>query len=124
MTYLNDILGAKDVADGKTKTLPGIKAIDAKTLQITLDNRRPYFLGKLTFPTSYLVCKEVIEQNGGKFNEKTMIGTGPFKLESYQSGSMVKLAANKEYHGQKPLLDGIERHFNKKQINVSPEVVV
>ena len=109
MTYLNDILGAKDLADGKVKTLAGIKAIDDKTLQITLDYRRPYFLGKLTLPTSYLVCKEAIEQNGGKFDEKTMIGTGPFKLDFYQSGSMVKMAAFKEYHGQKPIVDGIER---------------
>src|SRR5260370_14111736 len=38
-----------------------------------------------------------------------MIGTGAFKLASYQSGYLVKLTANADYHQGKPLLDGIER---------------
>ncbi len=113
MTYLNDILGAKDVSDGKTTELKGVKALDDKTLQITLDNRRPYFLGKMTMPTSYAVCKEAIEANGNKLDEKAMIGTGPFKVDSYVSGSVVKLSGFKQYHDGAPILDGIERPIMK-----------
>lgn len=109
MTYLNDIVGAKELNSGATNTLAGVKALDEHTLQITIDKRKPYFLGKLTYPTAYVVCKEVIEQNGGRFDEKTMIGTGPFKFRSYQPGYRVTLVANPDYHGRKPLLDGIER---------------
>jgi ABC-type transport system substrate-binding protein len=50
MNYLDDIVGAKEVADGKTNDLKGIKVIDPKTVQISLSAPRGYFLGKLTYP--------------------------------------------------------------------------
>lgn len=109
LTYLNDIVGAADVASGKATTLAGVRALDDRTLQITIDRRKPYFLGKLTYPCAYAVCHEAIERNGGRFDEKTMIGTGPFMLKEYRSGYSVTLVANKDYHGGPPVLDGIER---------------
>jgi oligopeptide transport system substrate-binding protein len=108
-TYLFDIVGAADMFNKKANTVSGLKAPDDRTLQITLDKNRLYFLGKLTYPTAYVVCKEAIEKNGNQFDEKTMIGTGPFKLASYQAGYEVKLAANPDYHGGRPVLDGIVR---------------
>lgn len=120
MTYLDDIVDAKDLnkaaaeaakGGGKLSNpeLKGVKAVDDKTFQITIDKRRPYFLAKLTYPTGYVVCKEAVEANGGVVDEKAMIGTGPFKLREYQPGYAIKLAANRDYHGTKPILDGIER---------------
>ncbi len=120
MTYLDDLVGARDLNKAaaaasnsheplKSPTLPGIKAVDDRTLQITIDKRRPYFLAKLTYPTAYVVCREAVEANGGIVDEKAMIGTGPFKLREYQPGYAVKLVANREYHGGAPVLDGIER---------------
>jgi ABC-type transport system substrate-binding protein len=109
LSYLNDIVGAQEVADGKATTLAGLKALDERRLQITIDKRKPYFLGKLTYPTAYVVCREAVEQNQGRVDEKSMIGTGPFMLKEYRVGYNVSLVANAEYHGGKPLLDGIER---------------
>jgi len=109
MNYLNDIVGAKDVADGNAKVLKGVRAVDAATLEITIDRRKPYFLGKLTYPTAYAVCREAIEKNSGRFDEKSMIGTGPFALAQYKPGYSVLLAANPAYHGGEPTLDGLER---------------
>lgn len=121
MSYLNDVVGAKELNDGRTKTLAGVKAVDDRTLQITLDAPHPYFLAKLTYPTAYVVCKEAIEKAGGEWSEKAMIGTGPFKLRTYQAEYKVTLAANPDYHGQKPILDGIERPIvrdnNTRQTN-------
>lgn len=108
-SYLNDIVGAQEMLDGKATTLSGVKAVDDKTLQITLDAPRAYFLAKLTYPTAYVVCKEAIAKNEGKWGDQTMIGTGPFKLREYKPEYSVSLAANADYHGGKPLLDGIER---------------
>ncbi len=110
-TYLNDIVGALDCLDSKTKELKGVKAVDEHTLQITIDKRRPYFLAKLTYPTGYAVCKEAIEANNGELDDKALIGTGPFKLKTYQAGYSVTLAGNKEYHGGAPVLDGIDRRI-------------
>jgi len=108
-TYLNDIVGAQEVLAGKCTVLSGVQALDSHTLRIRLAHRTPYFLGKLTYPTAYVVCREAIEANGGRFDERTMIGTGPFKLVSYQPGYAVVLSANPNYHGGRPLLAGIRR---------------
>jgi len=108
-TYLFDIVGAREVFEGKAQTLRGVRVVDDHTLQITIDRRRPYFLGKLTYPTAYVVCKEAIERNNGVLDEKAMIGTGPFRLQSYQPNYSVILTANADYHGGRPILDGIER---------------
>jgi len=109
MSYLNDIVGAKDVADGKTATLAGVKALDDHTLQITIVGRKPYFLGKLTYPTAYVVCREAVEKNGGRIDEKSMVGSGPFALAQFRPGYSILLAANPVYHGGKPILAGLER---------------
>lgn len=108
-TYLYDIIGAEDVFTDKTRKLVGVKVLDDKTFQITIDKRRPYFLMKLTYPTGFVVCREEVEKNDGRVDEKAMIGTGPFKLESYQLGYQVRLAANTDYHRGRPVLDGIIR---------------
>jgi len=108
-TYLGDIVGAEDVLSGRTRSLAGVKALRPSTLEIRIDKRRPYFLGKLTYPTAYVVCREAIEKNGGVLDDKAMVGTGPFRLAEYRHGYSIRLAANKDYHGTKPRLTGIER---------------
>lgn len=108
-TYLYDIVGAADVYEGRATTVSGIKALDPHTVRITIDRRKPYFLGKLTYPTAYVVCREAVEKNRGAIDEKAMVGTGPFAMAEYRLGYSVTLAANPDYHGGKPILSGIER---------------
>jgi oligopeptide transport system substrate-binding protein len=48
-TYLGDIVGAKDMIRGRTKEISGIKVVDDYTLQITIDEAKPYFLAKMTY---------------------------------------------------------------------------
>jgi oligopeptide transport system substrate-binding protein len=117
MNYLDDIVGAKDVADGKAKELAGIKVIDPKTVQITLAAPRGYFLGKLTYPTAYVLSRKEVEK-GGKTEQGVATidqsnagtaGEGPFQLTSYVRGSKITLTANKYYWNGKPKLDSIER---------------
>jgi ABC-type transport system substrate-binding protein len=110
--YLNDIVGAADCYTGKAKGVAGVKAINAGILQITIDAPKAYWLGKMTYPTGYVVCKEAIEQNHGTLDEKAMIGTGPFKLAApsdFQRGYQVTLTAFDDYHGGRPKLDKIVR---------------
>lgn len=114
MSYLNDIVGAKAVADGKATDLVGVKVVDPKTVAITIDRPRAYFLGKLTYPTAYVLPREAVEK--GKIvdgahvvDETNSVGTGPFKLDSYQRQSRVTLVANDDYFGGRPRLNRIER---------------
>ena len=54
-TYLGDIIGAKDFRAGLRADLPGLRALDGRTVQIELERPRPSFLQKLSYPTSYVV---------------------------------------------------------------------
>lgn len=115
MTYLNDIVGARAVADGRATDLAGVKVINPKTLQITIDRPRAYFLGKLTYPTGYVLAREAVEkgpttEQGAKtIDEKNSVGTGPFTLATYTRQSLVTLAANPGYWNGRPKLSRIER---------------
>ncbi|HLV79839.1 MAG TPA: ABC transporter substrate-binding protein, partial [Chthonomonadaceae bacterium] len=113
--YLKDIVGASDRFNGKANAVQGVKVVDPYTVQVTIDSFKPYWLGNLTYPCSYVVCKEAIDKNGGKFDENCAVGTGPFMLkpEGFRRGYQVALTANPDYHDGKPKLDGILRPILK-----------
>lgn len=106
--YLDGVLGVKEVVAGKRKDLVGVEVVDPLTLKVTLDRPRSFFLAMLTYPTNYVVPKETVEKNGGVVDQKAFIGTGPFKLESYQPGIKTVLAANPSYWEGPPRLARIE----------------
>jgi peptide/nickel transport system substrate-binding protein len=109
MTYLNDIVGAADVAAGKAKSASGLAAPDDRTLTVTIDKPKAYFLAKLTYPTAYALCREAIEGHGGRLDETNLVGTGPFKLVEYGRGKRIVLERNPDYFEGAPKLARIER---------------
>ncbi len=115
LNYLDDIVGAKELAAGQRTELTGVKVVDPKTLRITLVAPRAYFLGKLTYPTGYVVAKEAVEkgekspQGAFTIGDKNSVGTGPFTVQEYIPRSKVTLAANPTYWRGKPKLTRIER---------------
>ena len=111
--YLRDIVGVKERLERKATDIPGIKVIDPSTLQITIDKLRPYWIGNMTYPCAFVVCKEAVTMGKEMFDEKPAIGTGPFKITGFQRGSKVTLTAFADYHQGKPKLDGIERPIIK-----------
>ncbi len=104
---LIDIEGAAEVLAGKRRDLPGMRAIDSRTLQITLVRPCGYFL--VSPATTFVVCKEAIERSGGSIDEKSSIGSGPFVLKEYRHGTRVVLESNPDYWNGKPPVDRIER---------------
>lgn len=113
-TYLSPIVGITEKLDGKAKEVSGVKVIDEHTLAITLDKPRPYFLGDLTYPASWVVCKEALPSGGGEITDiKQMVGTGPFKPSEFVPNTKISLVANKDYWNGAPALDGIERPIVK-----------
>lgn len=108
-TYLNDIVGALDKLEGRAQTVKGIEVVDPYTIRFRVDAPKAYFLAKLTYPTAYVVCREAVEKTGGRVNEQSMIGTGPFRLKEYLLNQKIILEANPDYHNGRPRLDYIER---------------
>ncbi|MBI3909346.1 MAG: ABC transporter substrate-binding protein [Armatimonadetes bacterium] len=113
-TYLNDIVGFREVAANPANALRGVKAVDERTVQITIDRPRPYFLMKLTYPTGYVVASRElsgVEQAGGQITERNLVGTGPFKIAEYQVGKQIILEANPDYWAGPPRLQRIIRRI-------------
>lgn len=107
-SYLSDIKGVREYIDGKADSIEGISIPDDKTVIIELDKPRPYFLGKLTYLVSAPLPASVSKTE--KITDVAhMIGTGPFKVKSFDSNQLVVLVANKEYHDGAPKIEGIER---------------
>lgn len=73
------------VLDGKVKSL---KALDANTLVIELNQRNDSFIHGLTMPGTAVVPREAVEKYGQDFNLHP-VGTGPFKLERILSNQVV-----------------------------------
>lgn len=100
-SYLVDakVANAFEIQEGKAKpdTL-GVKAIDDKTLEITLTEPVPYFVDLLTLPVTYAVNKKAIEAHGDKWTEPTnYIVNGAYKLKSWVVNSHITIERNKDY---------------------------
>ncbi|RNB91475.1 peptide ABC transporter substrate-binding protein [Brevibacillus fluminis] len=76
----------------------GVKALDDKTLQVTLENPTPYFLELTAFYTYYPVDQKVVTADPKWATEaKTHVGNGPFKLEAWEHKSKLTLVKNDNY---------------------------
>ncbi len=104
-SYLDDIVGVLARTKGEAQSIEGLKAIDDFTVQITIDAPKPYFLSKLTYPTSYVVCKENVEDKSRRWTLNP-IGSGPFKMADNAAKQMV-LAAFDDYYQGRPQLDKV-----------------
>src|SRR4030043_1416766 len=99
-TYLGDIIGAKEVLEGKTTKISGVEIIDNYTLKVTIDAPKNYFLAKLTYPTAFVVDKANIESGKNWWQKPN--GTGPFKLNEFEKDQILILEPNELYYNQPP----------------------
>ncbi|MED4584396.1 peptide ABC transporter substrate-binding protein [Brevibacillus choshinensis] len=74
----------------------GIKVVDDKTLEVTLENPTPYFLTLATF--YYPVNQKVVEGNGDWAKKpETIVTNGPFKLANWEHKNKIELVKNDQY---------------------------
>ncbi|MCX7755682.1 MAG: peptide ABC transporter substrate-binding protein [Anaerolineales bacterium] len=96
LTYLGDIVGIREVNEGKAVSVSGLKALDDHTLQVTIDAPKPYFLMKLTYPTAFVVDKTNVE-SGPEWYRKPN-ATGPYKLKEWRRGEVIIYEANPDFY--------------------------
>ena len=109
VTYLGDIVGVKDVLDGKSKEISGVRVIDEYTLEVTIDAPKSYFLSKLTYPTTFVVDSNNVKTGSNWWLKPN--GTGPFKLKVWDKGSQLILEKNALYYGKQAQLDTVVFHI-------------
>jgi oligopeptide transport system substrate-binding protein len=77
----------------------GVKALDDKTVQITLNAPTPYFLQALTHYTSYPVPSHVIAEYGDDWSTiDHLVANGPFKPVEWIPGGYIRSVKNDSYY--------------------------
>jgi peptide/nickel transport system substrate-binding protein len=101
--YLDSVLGAKDMKEGKAAELAGVKIVDDYTVDISFT--KPDVLFPI-YPLFFMDSGIVAEQ-GPDWMLKVSAGTGPYRFKEWRRGVSVDLVANKAYWGGAPKIDGL-----------------
>lgn len=105
-TYLSDIVGVTEVLDGEATEISGVRAIDERTLEVTIDAPKAYFLAKLTYPTAFVVDKANVEAGGDRWTDAPN-STGPFVLKEYKIGEHLILERNDNFYREPAYIDQV-----------------
>ena len=104
--FLNDILGVQEKLEGAATEISGVQVIDDRTLTITTDALKPYFLSKLTYPVSFVLDQQNVESGPNWILQPN--GTGPFRLAEYTPGEVLRLTRFEDYHLGQAKIDEVE----------------
>jgi peptide/nickel transport system substrate-binding protein/oligopeptide transport system substrate-binding protein len=114
------IAGAREFSSGAADQVTGIRVLDERILEITLDEPFAPFLGFLAMPAALVVPREEIERRGGDFSEHP-VGTGPWILEEWVHDDHLLLRANEDYYQTRPKLDWIHYRIIPETMTVTAE---
>ncbi|MEY4485447.1 MAG: hypothetical protein RL693_2899, partial [Verrucomicrobiota bacterium] len=91
---LYPLLNAKAYNDGKITdfTQVGVRALDDRTLECTLENPIPYWIDLCAFVTLVPVHLPTIEKHGGGWIKPGhLVGNGPYLLEDWRIDDHIRL---------------------------------
>lgn len=102
-TYLDVIVGAKELKAGAATELAGVRIIDDNTIDISFT--KPDVL----FPVYpfYFMDSGIVAEHGADWMMKVSAGTGPYKFRQWRRGVSVDLDPHKAYWGGAPKIDGV-----------------
>ncbi|MCW5849987.1 MAG: peptide ABC transporter substrate-binding protein, partial [Anaerolineae bacterium] len=93
----------------KLRDAVGVKALDERTLQFTLEKPAAYFPSVLTTSNGLPTRQDIVEKGGEKWTEPaTYIGNGPFVLSEWEHGVKLVFTPNKNYRLGPPSLSRFE----------------
>lgn len=101
------VKNAKAITESKkgVKEL-GVKALNEKTLEVTLESPTAYFLELTAYPTYFPVRKDIIEKYKDEWtkNPETYIGNGPFKMKERKPDEKIVMEKNENYWNIKEII--------------------
>lgn len=93
--FLSPIRGSKEILNGQTTELKGFRILSSTEFLIELDEPLPFFPALLAFTVA-----SIIPEGTDKFQgtwKDGCVGTGPFRVSSFESGRSLKVEANPNY---------------------------
>jgi oligopeptide transport system substrate-binding protein len=98
--FLADVVGAKDVSDGRTTTASGIRVLDPYTLRIRTTRPAPDFLARLAMPFFMAVPANLpIDPEGV---DTPVVSAGPYFVRDWTKNRGIVLERNRFYRGPRP----------------------
>lgn len=110
-TLLENVQGYDELSAGTADELSGFQIQDDTHFTITLKKAYAPFLSVLSTAYTAIYPEQACEEAGNDWGMKTLYGTGPFKMDSYQSGVGVTLSRFEDYHDGPVKLDGVDYKF-------------
>lgn len=120
----SDALGADygymfEVVDGYGTDSLNVKAIDNKTLEVTLSNAVSYWNELLAFPTYLPVREDVVFNEKWATDPSTYISNGAYTMKSWDHNSVITLEKNPNYvDADKIKMDQIEFYLSDDSNNM------
>ncbi|WP_149262292.1 ABC transporter substrate-binding protein [Actinomadura sp. K4S16] len=108
---MNDIEGYASVASAGSGELPGVKAISATSLVVTLTTPNCDFAARLSEPAFMPAPRTAGRPDDAAFNTRP-IGNGPFKVQDYSKDASVSLVRNDRWAFGRTRLDGVTVTLN------------
>ena len=99
--YMFDVIkGYGAEAEGAaTATELAVKALDEKTLEVTLNNAVAYWNELLAFPTYFPVREDVVANESWATDPSTFVCNGAYKITAWEHDSLITMTKNENYHG-------------------------
>lgn len=100
------IRGADDFHQGLTEDFSqvGVRALDDRTLEVTLEGPTPHFLGMLMHTSFLPVNPQVVDAHGGMTDRQSgwstlenYVGNGPFQLKDWVTNQIIEVERNPNY---------------------------
>ena len=100
--YMFDVIkGYGTEAEGaETATELAVKAIDDKTLEVTLNNAVSYWNELLAFPTYFPVREDVVANEAWATDPATFVCNGAYTITAWEHDSVITMTKNANYHGE------------------------
>lgn len=97
VTYLGDIVGFKERHEKQATEISGVKVLDDLTVQVSLVGPVQYFLGKLAYPTSFIVDQASVEAGGEEWMFQPN-ASGPYALKERVPDERMIFESNDSYY--------------------------
>lgn len=99
--FIDMVLNSVEIQNGqKDKSELGVKALDDKTLEVTLKAPCAYFIEIVAGAVTSPLRQDIIEANGDTWytNPATYIGNGAYKLDEWTNQEKIVMTANDKYY--------------------------
>lgn len=94
-----NLVNAKEIQNNtESVSKLGVKALNEKTLQVTLTKPTPYFLSMMTIKTFAPLPEAIVKTHGETWSRaETIVTNGPYKLVKWLPNEYVEVQRNKQY---------------------------